>query len=107
MPAGRERTETVALVLERDQCQGKSLGAYRLRHVKGLPGRYHSVLQTLQNQHRRVEPVKLGDRGTLPVDLLAFRPRSNQGEGVAGFRLVGFLDEGSQIPDAVGADAGG
>ena len=52
----------MALVLERDQCQGEPLGAHRIRHVEGLPRWHDVILQTLQDQHGGVETVEPGDR---------------------------------------------
>src|SRR6266508_239474 len=98
--------EAVLLALEGQVGVGDALQVEGARHLLGLAGRHHGVLQALQQDHRAGELVGVVDRRALPVQLRGLRIGTDQAVEVARLELVGVPGERLDVSHAEVARAG-
>src|SRR5665811_1717592 len=81
--------EAVSLTLVHDERNGQALGADGRGHLPRLARRDDPVVGSLLQQHGRVQPIEVVDRGALVVQVLAVGPGRDEPVGVVALELVG------------------
>jgi hypothetical protein len=97
--------EAVLLTFEGDVGDRQALGFDRREHGLGLAGRDDLIFQALEEDHRAGDLVDEVDGGALVIQVFVFRVGTDQVVEVARFELVGIVDEGGQVANAVMAGA--
>ena len=97
--------EPVLLALEQEIADRNAARLQRGDHALRLVRRDDAILRSLEEDHRRREPIGVVDRGALGVGLPVLWIRPDQPVEVSGLEFVGVARERLEVADAVIARA--
>src|SRR5208282_5875400 len=97
--------ETVLLAVEQEVPDRNAALLQRRDHEFGLVRRDDPILRSLEEDHRRREPIDMVDGGALGIGLPVLRIGTNQPVQVTGLEFVRIARQRLEIADAVIARA--